>query len=143
MIFWRKTFPQNMIIWHVRIISIGDLTEFEKWIQNMARLNVLVQSLRVLKNWFKSEAFQKFWFRNCSFFQNFFSQNNAFQESMEEPTLTFLRWKLTQKPDFSTAIFRTNSNRLEKKFNSKENVFPEKNLSQNHFFQKSVRKLSL
>ena len=74
----------------------------------------------------KSEAFQKFWFKNFSFLGLLFSQINAFQESMEKPTLTFLRWKMTQKFDFSTAIFRTNLDRLEKLLNSKQNVFPQK-----------------
>ena len=64
-----------------------------------------------------------------------FFQNNAFQESMEKPTLTFLRWKLTQETDFSTAIFRTNLDCVEKIFSSKQNVFSQKHLSQNHIFR--------
>ena len=94
------------------------------------------------KNWFKVWSFSKILIQNFFLFRKFFSQNNAFQESMEKPTLTFLRWKLTQKTDFSTAIFRTNLDRLEKLLISKQNVFPQRYLSQNQFFRKSLKILS-
>ena len=142
MIFWRKTFPQNMIIWHVRKFSIGNLTEFEKLAQDVARLNVLVQNVPLLKKFFKIWSFSKDLIQKFFLFQNFFSQNNAFQESMEKPKLTFSRWKLTEKTDFSTAIFQLKLDRLEKIFNSKQNVFPQRYLSQNQFFRKSLKILS-
>ena len=131
-----------MIIWHVCKFSIGNLTEFEKLAQDVARLNVLVQNVPVLKKMIKNLKLLESFDSKIFPFSEFFFQNNAIQESMRKPNLTFSRWKLTQKTDFSTAIFLLKLDRLEKIFNSKQNVFPQRYLSQNHFFRKSLKILS-
>ena len=131
-----------MIIWHVRKFSIGNLTGFEKLAQDVARLNVLVQNVPVLKKMIQNLKLLGSFDSKIFPFSDFFSQNKAFEESMGKPNLTFSRWKLTQKTDFSTTIFRTNLDRLEKLLNSKQNVFPQRYLSQNQFFRKSLKILS-
>ena len=131
-----------MIVWHVRNFSIGNLTGFEKLAQDVARLNVLVQNVPVLKKMFQNLKLLGSFDSKIFPFSEFFFQNNAIQESMRKPNLTFSRWKLTQKTDFSTAIFRTNLDHLEKIFNSKQNVYPQKYLYQNQFFRKSLKILS-
>ena len=97
---------------------------------------------RFWKKWFKIWSFLEVLIQKFFLFQTFFSQNKAFEESMGKPNLTFSRWKLTQKTDFSTTIFWTNLDHLEKIFNSKQNVFPQRFLSQNQFFRKSLKILS-
>ena len=62
----------------------------KKWLKKWHAYICWSKICRFWKNWFRVWSFSKIRIQKLFFFQNFFSQNNAFQESMETPTLLLL-----------------------------------------------------
>ena len=70
MIFWKKTSPLNLIIWHVLKFSIQILTKIQNFCSKVTCFNILDQNLTCLEKLVSNcEASGKIWMKICSFFQ--------------------------------------------------------------------------